>query len=148
MKKEIPEEIKQWAFWLSSGLLGEEKLPLCPWAKRSILEGSVDFWENHNPLDLVPLPPGIKVRIVSLPNSNWEDLISIRDEGNRLNKDWVFLESHPEDFQTIGGIKSVFKSPLMLIQSRRELKEAREILKKGNYYFYWDDDVLKSILGL
>ena len=146
MKKEIPEEIKQWAFWLSSGLLGEEKLPLCPWAKRSILEGSVDFWESHNPLDLVPLPPGIKVRIVSLPNSNLEGLISIRDEGNRLNKDWVFLESHPEDFQTVGGIKSVFKSPLMLIQSRKELKEAREILKRGNYYSYWDPEVLDSVL--
>lgn len=146
MKKEIPEEIKQWAFWLSSGLLGEEKLPLCPWAKRSILEGSVDFWESHNPLDLVPLPPGIKVRIVSLPNSNLEDLISVRDEGNRLNKDWVFLESHPEDFQTVGGIKSVFKSPLILIQSRKELKEAREILKRGNYYSYWDPEVLDSVL--
>lgn len=146
MKKEIPEEIKEWAFWLSSGLLGEEKLPLCPWAKRSILEESVDFWENSNPLDLVPLPPGIKVRIISIPCASLDDLISIRIEGNKKNKDWIFLESHPDDLERIGGIRSVFSSPLILIQSRKELERARKLLKSGKYYSYWDPEVLESLL--
>lgn len=148
MKKEIPEDLKEWAIWLSSGLLGEEKLPLCPWAKKSILEGSVDFWENDHPLDLVPLPDEIKVRVVSFPGSSLEDLISIRDGCNSEKNDWAFLESHPDDNSSIGGVRSVFKTPLILIQSRKELHEAREILKRGRYYSYWGEDVLKSVLGL
>lgn len=147
MKITIPEEIKEWAFWLSSGMLGEENLPLCPWAKKSILEGSVDFWEEEDPENLVPLPEGIKVRIVSFPEKNIEEILEIRDRCSKKFSEWIFLDSHPDDEETIGGIKSVFKSPLILIQSRKELLEAREILKKGRYYSYWDSGVLERMLS-
>lgn len=147
MKITIPEEIKDWAFWLSSGMLGEENLPLCPWAKKSILEGSVDFWEDEDPENLVPLPEGIKVRIVSLPGKKLEEILEIRDRCSKKFSEWIFLDSHPDDEETIGGIKSVFKSPLILIQSRKELLEAREILKKGRYYSYWDSEVLERMLS-
>lgn len=147
MKITIPEEIKEWAFWLSSGMLGEENLPLCPWAKKSILEGSVDFWEDEDPENLVPLPEKIKVRIVSFPEKNIEEILEIRDRCSKKFSEWIFLDSHPDDEETIGGIKSVFKSPLILIQSRKELLEAREILKKGRYYSYWDSGVLERMLS-
>ena len=147
MKITIPEEIKEWAFWLSSGMLGEENLPLCPWAKKSILEGSVDFWEEEEPENLVPLPEGIKVRIVSFPGKKLEEILEIRDRCSKKFSEWIFLDSHPDDEETIGGIKSVFKSPLILIQSRKELLEAREILKKGRYYSYWDSGVLERMLS-
>ena len=147
MKITIPEEIKEWAFWLSSGMLGEENLPLCPWAKKSILEGSVDFWEEEEPENLVPLPEGIKVRIVSLPGKKLEEILEIRDRCSKEFSEWIFLDSHPDDEETIGGIRSVFKSPLILIQSRKELLEAREILKKGRYYSYWDSEVLERMLS-
>ena len=147
MKITIPEEIKEWAFWLSSGMLGEENLPLCPWAKKSILEGSVDFWEEEEPENLVPLPEGIKVRIVSFPGKKLEEILEIRDRCSKEFSEWIFLDSHPDDEETIGGIKSVFKSPLILIQSRKELLEAREILKKGRYYSYWDSEVLERMLS-
>ena len=147
MKITIPEEIKEWAFWLSSGMLGEENLPLCPWAKKSILEGSVDFWEEEEPENLVPLPEGIKVRIVSFPGKKLEEILEIRDRCSKEFSEWIFLDSHPDDEETIGGIRSVFKSPLILIQSRKELLEAREILKKGRYYSYWDSEVLERMLS-
>lgn len=147
MKITIPEEIKEWAFWLSSGMLGEENLPLCPWAKKSILEGSVDFWEGEDPENLVPLSEGIKVRIISFPGKNIEEILEIRDRCSKKFSEWIFLDSHPDDEETIGGIKSVFKSPLILIQSRKELLEAREILKKGRYYSYWDPGVLERMLS-
>ena len=147
MKITIPEEIKEWAFWLSSGMLGEENLPLCPWAKKSILEGSVDFWEEEEPENLVPLPEGIKVRIVSFPGKKLEEILEIRDRCSKEFSEWIFLDSHPDDEETIGGIRSVFKSPLILIQSRKELLEAREILKKGRYYSYWDSGVLERMLS-
>ena len=148
MKTQIPEEIKEWAFWLSSGILGEEKLPLCPWAKKSILEGLVEYYEKENPEDLVPLPEGIKVRIVSFPEISHRELIEIRNRCNRNLEEWIFLDSHPEDEETIGGVKSVFKSPLILIQSRKELEEARDILKRSKYYSYWNSNALEEILSL
>lgn len=147
MKITIPEEIKEWAFWLSGGMLGEENLPLCPWAKKSILEGSVDFWEEEEPENLIPLPEGIKVRIVSFPGKKLEEILEIRDRCSKKFSEWIFLDSHPDDEETIGGIRSVFKSPLILIQSRKELLEAREILKKGRYYSYWDSGVLERMLS-
>jgi len=147
VKITIPEKIKEWAFWLSGGMLGEENLPLCPWAKKSILEGSVDFWEGEDPENLVPLPEKIKVRIVSFPGKKPEEILEIRDRCSKKFSEWVFLDSHPDDEETIGGIKSVFKSPLILIQSRKELSEAREILKKGRYYSYWDPGVLERMLS-
>ena len=136
MKITIPLKIKEWAFWLSSGILGEEKLPMCPWAKKSILEGSVDFWEEENPLDLVPLPNEIKVRIVHLPGRSLENLEEIRNFCNSKSEEFIFLDSHPEDPELIGGIKSVSEIPLILIQRRNEIIEARKILEKGNYYKY------------
>ena len=148
LKSNLPEEIKEWAFWLSSGLLGEEKLPLCPWAKKSILEESVDYYENQEPERLVPLPKGIKVRIVSFPEKSHQEIIEIRNRCNKTFNDWVFLDSHPDDEGNIGGIRSVYKSPLLLIQSRKELEEARKILQSGKYYSYWDPSTLKEILSL
>jgi hypothetical protein len=148
MKITIPQQIREWAFWLSSGTLGEENLPLCPWAKKSILEGSVDFWEGDFPGDLVPLPEGIKVRIVHLPEKSPEDLISIRDLCNSSQNEFIFLDSHPEDSETIGGIRSVSDLPLILIQRREEIREARKILERGNYYKYWDPEVLSKMLNI
>ena len=148
MKREIPEEIKEWAFWLSSGVLGEEKLPLCPWAKKSILEGSVDFWEGETPDSLVPLPEGIKVRIVHLPGKSHSDLIKIRKHCNSQTEEFIFLESHPDDSQLIGDLKSVSSFPLILIQKRDELEEARNHLRRGKYYSYWDPEVLEEILNI
>ena len=148
MKITIPDEIKEWAFWLSSGILGEEKLPLCPWAKKSILEGSVEFWVNESPMDLIPFPEGIKIRIVHLPDKSSEDLIEIRDLCNSSGGEFIFLESHPEDPELIGGIRSVSNLPLIIIQRREELLEARKILAKGNYYQYWDPEVLSKMLNI
>lgn len=148
MKITIPDEIKEWAFWLSSGVLGEDKIPLCPWAKKSIIEGSVDFWENESPENLIPLPEGIKVRIVHMPNKSPEDLIVVRNFCNTLDSEFIFLDSHPEDSDLIGGIKSVSILPLIIIQRRKELEEAREILKRGKYYNYWDKKVLDDLMNI
>jgi hypothetical protein len=148
MKITIPDEIKEWAFWLSSGVLGEDKIPLCPWAKKSIIEGSVDFWEDESPENLIPLPEEIKVRIVHMPNKSPEDLIVVRNFCNTLDSEFIFLDSHPEDSDLIGGIKSVSILPLIIIQRRKELEEAREILKRGKYYTYWDKKVLDDLMNI
>jgi hypothetical protein len=148
MKITIPDEIKEWSFWLSSGVLGEDKIPLCPWAKKSIIEGSVDFWEDEFPENLIPLPEEIKVRIVHMPNKSPEDLIEVRNFCNTLDSEFIFLDSHPEDSDLIGGIKSVSTLPLIIIQRRKELEEAREILKRGKYYTYWDKKVLDDLMNI
>ena len=148
MKITIPDEIKEWAFWLSSGVLGEDKIPLCPWAKKSIIEGSVDFWEDESPENLIPLPEEIKVRIVHMPNKSPEDLIAVRNFCNTLDSEFIFLDSHPEDPDLIGGIKSVSALPLIIIQRRKELEEAREILKREKYYTYWDKKVLDDLMNI
>ena len=144
----VPDQIREWCFWLSSGILGDEKLPLCPWAKKSILEGSVDFWEEENPMDLVPLPEDIKVRLIHLPGKSLEDLIRIRDLCNSKFEDFIFLDSHPDDTELIGGIKSVSYLPLILIQRRKEIIKARKFLKKGEYYTYWNPEVLSKMLNI
>ena len=63
-------------------------------------------------------------------------------------EEFIFLESHPEDLELIGGIKSVSDLPLIIIQRRKELLEARKILAKGNYYQYWDPEVLSKMLNI
>lgn len=148
MKITLPQQIREWAFWLSSGTLGEEKLPLCPWAKKSILEGSVDFWEGDSPVDLIPLPIEIKVRIVHIPNSSIEELLEIRDFCNSKSEEFIFLESHPDDTETIGGMKTVSELPLILIQRKEELLEARKSLSRSSYYKYWDPLVLSKMLNV
>lgn len=147
MKTGIPEEIKEWAFWLSSGILGEEKLPLCPWARKAVLDGSVDYYIEEDPSGLIPLPKEIKVRIVSFPEKTLPELEEIARSCGEKFKDWVFLESHPEDEETIGGVRSVFSSPLILIQQREDLEKHRKILRRGNYYSYWDPSILDEILS-
>ena len=92
MKITIPQQIQEWAFKLSDGILGEEKLPLCPWAKKAVLDGSVDCWVDENPLDLIPLPEEIKVRIVHLPGKYLTELIEIRDLCNSGEEEFIFLK--------------------------------------------------------
>jgi len=148
MKKELPEDIKEWAFWLSSNILGDEKIPLCRWARKSILSGSVDYYESDNPENLIPLPNHIRVRIISFPGKNRQEIINIRDRCNKISDEWIFLDSHPEDEKEIGGLKSVYKTPLILIQNRKELEFARKSLISGNYYSYWDKSDLDHILSI
>lgn len=146
MKITIPDGIKDWAFWLSSRILGDEKLPLCPWAYKSIIEESVDFWIDEDPGTLIPLPEKIKVRIVQFSDKSFEEIINIKTRCNLLDPNYIFLESHPDDSETIGGLKSVYKDPLILIQNRKDLEDFRKILSKTNYYSYWDKNSLDDLL--
>jgi hypothetical protein len=83
-----------------------------------------------------------------MPNKSPEDLIVVRNFCNTLDSEFIFLDSHPEDSDLIGGIKSVSILPLIIIQRRKELEEAREILKRGKYYNYWDKKVLDDLMNI
>jgi hypothetical protein len=83
-----------------------------------------------------------------MSNKSSEDLIAVRNFCNALDPEFIFLDSHPEDPDLIGGIRSVSDLPLIIIQRRKELEEAREILKRGKYYTYWDKKVLDDLMNI
>ena len=79
---------------------------------------------------------------------NLEDAKYLEANCNRLGKDTITLLDHPADPGYIDGINtSNGKYVIFLIQSKKGLLDARNLLRKSSYYNNWSDDYYEKIVG-
>lgn len=75
-----------------------------------------------------------------------EDLLIIIKELQRTDKNRIYLKDHPDDPGYINGvITGNQKFPMILVQPAAKLKEAREKLKRTDYYDNWSDEYKHEI---
>ena len=130
-------------------------LSVCPFAKKA-LEDKKLFWstiayeceqyilrytESTSDFELI-----IFYNLIG--NLTDEDLLKLISKLQSKRNDLIFLKDHPDNPGFINGIStSNGKYPVILVQPRKSLEEAREKLKKTKYYDYWSEEYKNEILG-
>ena len=125
-------------------------LPPCPYAKKAWLDGKVLICDNDwKTLDFSLLLNGTyDLYIIPLENSvntkEFDDLvIGIREY---VGNEYIVLDDHPENKEEVENFKLNFgKCPLIFVQARKKLSEAREWLETKGYYKNWKNDYKEDV---
>lgn len=124
-------------------------LPPCPYAKKAWMEGRVKIIPHTNvdytPIlrdeyDLYILP--IQLESVILFDNIVEEL------REWLGDKYVVLDDHPDHKEEVDGFGLNYGKPLIFIQARDKLTEARKELKRMGYYKNWDEEYYKEVTEL
>ena len=128
---------------------------ICPFAKKALEEKKI-FWSyigyecESYILRYIEVTPEFEVVAFFNLKGNLtdKDLLSIITKLQVKRPDMVFLKDHPDNPGFISGVNtSNGEYPVILVQPRDKLEEAREKLMKTNYYDYWSEDYKKEILN-
>lgn len=75
-----------------------------------------------------------------------DDLLYYIEELQKKRQDLIFLKDHPSNPGFINGVETGNKKyPVILVQPRNKLEEAREKLARTSYYNYWSEDYKNEI---
>ena len=144
---DIYKDIKKWIKRITTPIDGYQ---ICPYARKakykiytsedrmSIIQHAA-FWTDDYDL------------IICRPTNWWmtvQDALAIEHNCNRIAKNTITLLDHPDDPGYIDGVYTGNgKHILFLIQSKKDLKKAREHLKSTTYYDRWTNEYYKEVLG-
>lgn len=124
-------------------------LPPCPFAKKAWLDGRVKIIFDTN-VDFTPILRDeydlYILPVTDLSEVSFERIVIILRE--ELGNEYVVLDDHPNHNEEVDGFNLNFGTPLIFIQARQKLNEAREELKRMGYYQNWDSDYYKEVTEL
>jgi hypothetical protein len=132
----------------------------CPFAKQALITNKLDFTIAgnievlHSLLDMVSRT-GLKSEVLVIGmNRNIispKDLSSIIKDINAnvlMPTGYVALEDHPDDEETVNGVKMNQGSwVLILIQLTEKLNQASTMLQKQGYYSNWTQEEYDDVVG-
>ena len=131
------------------------KFNICPFAKKALDDKKVFYTyiayecESYI-LRYIESTPDFEIVVFYnlIGNLTDEDLKNITSKLQSKRNDLIFLKDHPDNPGIINGVNtSNEKYPVILVQPRKSLEEAREKLKKTKYYDYWSEEYKNEILG-
>ena len=150
--KQIEKEIEDWineTLSKPSKIFGN--LPPCPYARKAWKDKKVkvtydrvvseqDYEKvNSGELDLI---------MIIQQGANIDELYEFKHYlENTLGKDFVVLEDHPELKEEVGGMNLNFGKPVLFVQNRKKLTEARKFLETKDYYKNFDKEYKDDILS-
>ena len=151
MEKVLSHFVKQWQEKVSKSRVELDGMPICPFAKSAKLDKNffvdviaIDIDSQikeivEKDFELYILVDSIKI----LTDSCLKDII---DQYNGKFEKYLFLKDHPDKKGYICGMYTGNgEYPVILIQNRKSLKEARKALSNTKYYSYWDEDYKNEI---
>ena len=150
--KQMTKEVEDWineTISIPNEIFGN--LPPCPYARKAWKDKKVKVTYDR----IVSEQDYEKVKSGEL------DLIMIIQQGanvdeqyefkhyleNTLGKDFVVLEDHPELKEEVGGMNLNFGKPVLFVQNRHKLNEARKFLETTDYYKNFDEEYKNDILS-
>jgi len=74
-------------------------------------------------------------------------ITDLAEKCNRVYPEFLFLEEHPDLVEKVGGLHLNSGLVLLLVQKRNELEEARDELKKTDYYDKWTNELKERIFN-
>lgn len=129
---------------------------ICPFAKKAFEEKKV-FWSYIGQESVAYIlryieatPDDFEVIIFYNLSKNLtdEDLLSIIEKLQEKMPDMVFLKDHPDNPGFINGVNtSNGEYPIILVQPRNKLEEARSKLLNTKYYDSWSEEYKKEIFA-
>lgn len=115
---------------------------VCPFAKKATYEILKINIDKIHPID------GFDVVIYIINEDNLDTINQWVNYYNKKYKDWLFFEDCASYDTFINGVQTNNgKYNLILGQPKEKLKKFREILKKTDYYSYWDKDYYDEIMS-
>ena len=137
--------------WILNTLSKPEKvfsnLPPCPFAKKAWLDNKVDIKEF---ISFEQFEEDIKslkeVMIFRFSDISSKDLEDIAKDYNQKYPTLLFLEEHPDLVECFGGLVVNHGTPMLIVQNRKELEDARKQLQKTGYYDNWSEELKDRIL--
>ena len=144
---DIYKDVKKWIKRITTPKDGYQ---ICPYARKakykiytsedrmSIIQHAT-FWTDEYDL------------IICRPTNWWmtvQDALAIESSCNRIANNTITLLDHPQDPGYIDGeYTGNGKHILFLIQSKKDLQEARKHLKSTTYYDRWTNDYYREVVG-
>jgi hypothetical protein len=130
-------------------------LPICPFARKAILDNCVKFIRTHN-----------YVEDIDTTLQEWDDTIhallfvcddnvdpdKFADDIKQLNKkfllhDLVLLEDHVKIEEPFHGIKfNNGKYNIVIVQRLHSINEASRSLERSGYYINWSDSLYDDVV--
>lgn len=121
-------------------------MPVCPYAIQSLRDGKVRI--SYNDRDIFLEKDEVLILVYDRETSP-EKLLQRRDVLIRSYPDLVFLEDHVDVREEVAGVEmNNDKYNIIIVQYRDEINQAREILKKTNYYKNWSETELNEMFSI
>ena len=126
-------------------------LPPCPYARKAWKDKKVKVTYDKSVLmeDYAKLNSGeLDLIMIIQQDANVDELYELKDylESN-LGRDYVILEDHPELKEKVGDMNLNFGKPVLFVQNRKKLTEARKFLETKDYYKNFDKEYKDDILS-
>jgi len=124
-------------------------LPPCPYARKAWKDKKVSVLTDTFTHDYDKLASGeLDVILIVLKGATFESLLVEKNSLQKnLGKGVVVLEDHPEQKEDVMGYNLNFGKPILFVQNRDKLNEARKYLKTKDYYQNFDEEYKDDILS-
>ena len=140
--------------WVSVFNEDMQQIP-CPFARKALLEGQVDWRFVNTVEDLEKLRMDLyfdrEIVVIGFDPANFT-VDQIGDFMDRFNSDYmpkgiVALDDHPQDKQTAAGVEmNQGKWGWIGIQRLDKLDKASAMLSRKGYYDGWSDEEFKEVV--
>ena len=123
-------------------------LPPCPYARKAWVDGnvSVHMWEDAKSFEDDEWDKQVHIYVFD-DMMDPHTLSELACEYNNKYPEFLFLEEHPELVEDVDGfICNEGELILLIVQGRKHLEDAREVLKKTNYYDKWTPEMKERII--
>ena len=124
-------------------------LPPCPYARKAWKDKKVSVLTDTFSHDYDKLKTGeLDVVLIVLEGATFKTLLDEKKSLQKnLGKGVVILEDHPEQKEDVMGYNLNFGKPVLFVQNRDKLKEARKYLESKDYYQNFDEEYKDDILS-
>ena len=126
-------------------------LPPCPYARKAWKDKKVKVTYDRivSEQDYEKVKSGeLDLIMIIQQGANVDELYEFKHYlENTLGKDFVVLEDHPELKEEVGGMNLNFCKPVLFVQNRHKLNEARKFLETTDYYKNFDEEYKNDILS-
>jgi len=142
-------------------------MPACPYARQAVLDGKVKCVELKNIFGHIVMPDYFRAELENF-TYHWpknidvvvlgcdaelissEQLSEIAEQANTGligKRGYLVLEDHPSEVEAVAGYTvNQGTWALLLLQSRKKILAAREILERKGYYKNWDEQYYKDVV--
>lgn len=152
---------------LSVDLEEFNNMPACPYAKQALLDGKIKCVEINSVFgpDLIPdqflaelenfsyqWPKGSEVVVLGCNPEliSAEQLTELAEQANNTflkARGYLVLEDHPAVEESVAGyVVNQGTWALLLLQPKKKIIAAREILDRRGYYKNWDHEYYKEVV--
>jgi len=137
----VIEDIDDWINSITKPQKDLGGFPVCPYAAKATY-----CIKECNLSDVGPVE-GVDVAIFVVGDCKLSQMLQRCAELDMIHRDYIFLDDHISEPSYVNGIQTnCGKHNLIISQRRDDLLNARDYLRKTEYYRYWSREMYNRIV--